>query len=88
MEPLDWVKFLLDLGLSGVLLVGIWQFIKGNIVSKTTHDEALEIERKASERFAEIQSKEICEKIAEGVQKGIAQGIADGYLSINGGDGG
>lgn len=83
MDLAEFASIVSGLGSTGVLIVGIWAFLTRKIVPEKSHEEALDIERKASERAAEIIGKELCEKLSEGVQKGIAQGIAEGYLKVN-----
>ena len=78
--------FVVKFGSTGVLMIGLWAFLTRKIIPEKSHEEALEIERKASEQAARIISTELCEKLSEGVRKGMANGIAEGYLKINGGD--
>ncbi len=74
------------LGATGVLIVIVWAFFTRKIISEKSHEEALLIERIASERAAKIISTEICERIETGLSSAIENGIVRGYLKINGGN--
>ena len=64
----------------------VWAFFTRKIISEKSHEEAIQIERIASEQAAKIISTEICERIETGLSSAIEQGIVKGYLKINGGD--
>jgi len=85
MELAQLVSLVSGLGTTGVLIVIVWAFLTRKIVPEKSHEEALEIERIASEQAAKIISTEICERIETGLSSAIEQGIVRGYLKINGG---
>jgi len=85
MELTQLASLISGLGTTGVLIVVVWAFLTRKVIPEKSHEEALEIERIASERASKIASQEICEKIEEGVAKGIERGLVKGILKINGG---
>lgn len=81
----EWIlKTILDLGLSGVLIVGIVMFLKGKIWPESMVEKALASQQESAEKTAEIISQKICVELSDGVKKGMAEGIAEGYFKING----
>jgi hypothetical protein len=84
MELSQFASLISGLGTTGVLIVIVWAFFTRKIISEKSHEEALQIERIASEQAAKIASKEICDKIEDGVARGIERGIVRGILKING----
>lgn len=79
----DVLGAIVDLGLTGFLIVSIWLFVKGKIWPKEMVDKALEAQSEIAQKNSELISKQICEQLSEGVKKGISEGIAEGYIKIN-----
>ncbi len=79
----DALGAVVDLGLTGFLLVSVWLFIRGKIWPKEMVDKALEAQAEIAQKNSELISKKICEELSEGVKKGISEGIAEGYFKIN-----
>lgn len=86
MELSTMAEFILDAGVIGVLILGIWAFMTGKLWPKEMVDKTIAAQQESSEKTAEILSQVICEKMANGVADGMERGIAKGYLKINGSD--
>jgi hypothetical protein len=84
MEVAQIADIISSLGIVGGLILAVWAFLNRKVVPEKTYQEALEIERKASDRASEIIAKELVQNLSDGVKSGISQGIAEGYLKING----
>lgn len=77
---------ILDAGLIGVLIVGLWAFFKGHIWPKEMVEKTLEAQQKAADSTAEILGTKITAELSNGIRKAMVEGIAEGYLKINGGN--
>jgi hypothetical protein len=75
--------FVTKLGATGVLIVGLWAFLRGFVWPKNMVEKTLEAQQKAAEQSAIIIAKTINEELSNGVKKGMVEGIAEGYLKIN-----
>lgn len=84
-DPTTIVGLILDAGLVGVLILGLWAFFKGHIWPRNMVEKTLEAQQKAAEASAEIISTKITTELSSGIRKAMVEGIAEGYLKINGG---
>lgn len=83
MDDINWLDLITELGVIGVLIMGILMFIKGKIWPETMVEKALESQRVAAEQSAKIIATEMGEKMKNGIAEGMEQGIARGYLKVN-----
>ncbi len=86
MELSTVADIILDAGLIGVLIVGLWAFFKGHIWPKEMVEKTLEAQQKAADSTAEILGTKITAELSNGIRKAMVEGIAEGYLKINGGN--
>ena len=80
---INWAEVITELGVIGVLIMGIFAFIKGKIWPEKMVEKMLEAQRVAAEQSAKTIASELGEKMKNGVAEGMEQGIARGYLKIN-----
>ncbi len=85
MELSTVADIILDAGLIGVLIVGLWAFFKGHIWPKEMVEKTLEAQQKAAEASAEILGTKITEGLSNGFRDAMVEAIAEGYLKVNGG---
>jgi len=85
------ISILPDLGSLGIMTVFLYLFWTGGIVSKKTHESALERERQIAEKTAEIIASKLCTKLDElpkaledATARGTERGIGRGMMKING----
>jgi len=82
-DGINWADVITELGVIGVLIMGILAFIKGKIWPEAMVNTMLEAQRAAAEQSAKIIATEMGEKLKNGVAEGMEQGIARGYLKVN-----
>ena len=85
MDDLSLVELITELGIIGVLIMGILAFVKGKIWPEKMVDKMLDAQRIAAEQSAKLIAAEMGEKMKNGIAEGMEQGIARGYLKINSG---
>ena len=76
---------ILDAGLIGVLILGLFGFFKGHIWPRDMVEKTIAAQQKAAEQTAEILGTKITGELSDGIRKAMVEGIAEGYLKINGG---
>jgi len=82
-DATSWAELITELGIIGVLIMGIVAFVKGKIWPEKMVDKMLEAQRIAAEQSARIIAAEMGEKMKNGVAEGMAIGIVEGYLKVN-----
>lgn len=82
-DGINWAEVITELGVIGVLIMGIFAFIKGKIWPEKMVERMLEAQRVAAEQSAIIIAAEMGEKMKNGIAEGMEQGIARGYLKVN-----
>ncbi|TET82452.1 MAG: hypothetical protein E3J37_07230 [Anaerolineales bacterium] len=85
MDDLNLFELITELGIIGVLIMGILAFVKGKIWPEKMVDKMLDAQRIAAEQSAKLIASEMGEKMKNGIAEGMEQGIARGYLKINSG---
>lgn len=80
---IDWVEVIGDLGVKGVLILGILAFFKGKIWPEAMVEKTIKAQQEVAEQSARIIALELGDKMRDGIAQGMEQGIARGYLKIN-----
>lgn len=82
-DGINWADVITELGVIGVLLMGIWAFLKGKIWPEAMVNKTIKAQQEAAEQSARIIASELGDKMKNGVAEGMEQGIARGYLKVN-----
>lgn len=82
-DATNWAELISKLGATGVLIVGIWAFIKGKIWPEAMVEKTIKAQQEAAEQSAKIIATELGDKMRDGIAQGMEQGIARGYLKVN-----
>ncbi len=85
MELLDYAEPLKDVGLAGVLIVGIWLFIKGKIVPKQSIDDMEKLVTAQTTLLAQEITKDFMSGMKDVVKEGVKEGTIAAVEHLNGG---
>ena len=77
----DIVQIISGLGVTGVLIVGIWLMIKGKILPRAYVDEM----KLHAETQTKLLGQEIGKTIVEGTENAVKEGVVAAVKELNGG---
>jgi len=86
-ETLNILKYVLDLGATGILALAVYAFMKGWIMSSKLVDKILEAQQKAADQTAKILADELGKEVALlklGIEDAVARGTERGWRKANG----
>ena len=81
----DIVQIISGLGVTGVLIVGIWMFIKGKILPRDVVDEILRHSDSQTKLLAEELRRGFVQSVEKAAEAGAKEGVIAGLEHVNGG---